>query len=162
MAVNFLNFKESTSVANTDYIVGFNNSQKDGERRWSISTLMSKFAPDLKTTAKAWAVIKNTAAAGSGNGPYILQAGYNVNSVITSPSPGTGSNVGSLRVSFSSPITGIKCVLLSTTYGNAYIGRKITSVEDSDVLTNQSYVDIGWVDYASAINDFLCVAVFAS
>lgn len=39
MAINFLNFQDGGTPTDTDYLVGFNNTNKNGERRWTFASI---------------------------------------------------------------------------------------------------------------------------
>lgn len=98
MPVNFLNFSESTTTVDTDYIVGFANSNKGGERRWSVSALAAKFASPAQSIARAWVNFDGTFA----TSPFTVGSGirkaYNVSSV-------TRLAAGDYQINFTTPMS---------------------------------------------------------
>lgn len=48
MAISFLNFKDGGTPSDTDYLVGFNNTKKNGERRWDFASLKNAILDVLK------------------------------------------------------------------------------------------------------------------
>jgi hypothetical protein len=105
MPVNFLNFTESTTPVNTDYIVGFANSNKGGERRWNFDNIKNNILSNIsKTITKAWVNFNGT------TNPGTIRSSYNVSSVVKT---GTGKYI----INFT---TGFTDTNYSTVYGSTY------------------------------------------
>lgn len=76
MAINLSNFKEGTTIADTDFFVGYTNSKKSGERRWKWSTIFNKLDTTFHT-AKAWVNFNGDGQ----NGKMQIRSQFNVASV---------------------------------------------------------------------------------
>ena len=112
MPVNFLNFSESSTPINTDYVVGFANSNKGGERRWSYDVIKSNILSNVsKTTAKAWVNFNGLTSPGT------IRSSYNVSSI-------TKIGVGKYTVNLAAGVlqNSNYCVVMSSSYDSTGTG----------------------------------------
>ena len=155
MAINLSNFKEGTSIANTDFFVGYTNSKKSGERRWKWSTIFNKLDTSFHT-AKAWVNFNGDGP----NGKLQIRSQFNVSAV-------TRFGEGRYKISFSNSVganrvvagaaeiwantnRGMAFSILNRTTADNYVNNN-TSLDDNYVWIQVNTVDSDPQNYDSKI-----------
>lgn len=153
---NFSQFSTGSTILDADNIVGYNNTNADGERKWTFGVLKNNISTSLAgSLVKAFGVIHQPSA----DTYSIISGSFNLASIVD-PAPVTGADVRSLRIYFTNPVTNpVKAVLLSTTYGNAYLGYDVSADNGNALITSTTFMDIVWVD-GSQNFEYMTVAVF--
>jgi hypothetical protein len=134
MAINFNSFTKGTTsdIQSNDYVVGFSDTNPNGERKWTVSTIANAVSGVMKTqlnndissstsvtilsatlsgskmVAKAWAVLNGS------NPPNTVINSYNISSITV---------VGGVyQISFQSPMPNVNYAILisSTSVGSGW------------------------------------------
>lgn len=119
----------ATPIQTDDFVVGYDTSVLNGERRWPITTLaqsvsgimdaqltndINSILATSSTSVKAWAVIR-WPDGGTGSTPTLM-ADYNVSTVVRE-----GTSGKAVRINFTNQIVGQKAVITSGGQNGSYL-----------------------------------------
>jgi hypothetical protein len=155
MSKNLNSFSEATTIADTDFLVGFNSTSNGGEKKWQWQNLKSSIINNINISpsqVKAWGVLSQ-GTQGNGNLTVTVEAGYNISTTVQVPAPASPFSIAtdkrSLRISFITPVNGMKCVVAGSTYGSGptlMYGSRVGNF-DPQVLDRTTYIDFLWAEW---------------